>query len=276
MYNSFGHWQNTFIFRWKMEFMSKNFLSLALLLFIFSSCENRKQPKELPLVFKNDKIEKKSGEGCLEDAFNCSKIILDFPVSEGAKSSKKINEAIKNHLAQLIYNEENPKIASAEELAKNFISEHQKSVEKFEEAMPWQASVNAKVYFQSKNLISIGFNSEVFKGGAHGYRSLSFLNLNSKSGEIYTQKELFTEDFIEFAEKIFRQEQNIPKNDNINSTGFWFENDIFALPINIGFDKENVILVYNPYEIAAYSDGQFLLKIPKEKLKPFLKLEKDE
>lgn len=252
--------------------MALKITKILLVFLLFSSCENKKQPEELPLVFKNDIIIKKSGKGCLENSFACSMISFAIPVAEGARSSKKLNDAIKNHLVRLIYNEENPKIASVEGLAKTFISEQQKSAEKFDEAIPWQASVDAKVYFKSKNLISIGFNSEVYEGGAHGYRSLTFLNFNPKTGKLYSQKELFSEEFREYVERVFREKQNIPRNNNINSTGFWFQQDIFQLPLNIGFGKENVILVYNPYEIAAYSDGQFLLKIPKNKLRGFLKL----
>ncbi|HET8754234.1 MAG TPA: DUF3298 domain-containing protein, partial [Salinimicrobium sp.] len=174
---------------------------------------------------------------------------------------------------ELISTEDDVKIQSVEELAKEFISEKQKSAEKFGETAPWKASVAGKVSFQSEILISVKFNAEVYKGGAHGYRSLTFLNINPENGKLYTQKELFTEGFREHAEELFREQQEIPKDQNINSTGFWFKNDIFGLPENIGFDKENVILVYNAYEISPYSDGEIILEIPKNDVLPYLKLQ---
>ena len=64
----------------------------------------------------------------------------------------------------------------------------------------------------------------------------------------------------------------IPEDKPINSTGFWFENNTFYLPESIGFTKENVILLYNQYEIASYSSGPVELEISLEKVLPYLKI----
>ena len=52
------------------------------------------------------------------------------------------------------------------------------------------------------------------------------------------------------------------KRENLSENGFMFQNDIFSLPKNIGFDQNYLILLYNPYEIAPYSTGILEVKIP--------------
>ena len=115
--------------------------------------------------------------------------------------------------------------------------------------------------------------SVIFTGGAHGYGSTSFFNFDPGTGETYEHRDLFTADFVRFAESSFRDRYDIPEGDPINSTGFWFENDTFHLPINIGITKEKVILIYNSYEIASYADGDFRFEFPLEEVAAFLKPE---
>lgn len=104
-------------------------------------------------------------------------------------------------------------------------------------------------------------------------KRLPFLNFDPTTGKQYSQEELFTPEFTDFIEDIFRKEQNIPAEENINSTGFWFENDTFHLPENIGFEEEKVILIYNSYEIAPYAAGDIYMEIPIEEVRPFLQIQ---
>ena len=57
---------------------------------------------------------------------------------------------------------------------------------------------------ESENLISIAIDSEVFTGGAHGYRSISYFNFDAHTGGSLEHKDLFTQDFLNYAEKAFR------------------------------------------------------------------------
>ena len=61
--------------------------------------------------------------------------------------------------------------------------------------------------------------------------------------------------FKVFAEAKFRAKYKIPKEQSINSTGLFFENDVFQVAQNIFFTNDGIVLHYNPYEIAAYADG---------------------
>ena len=75
-----------------------------------------------------------------------------------------------------------------------------------------------------------------------------------------------------YNDKKFRNQKKLSADGNINSTGFLFENDVFALPNVIGFTANEMVLVYNPYEIASYVDGQTILKFKFSEVQEYLKL----
>ena len=253
--------------------MSSKYLQALLLLIFFTSCKNEPKEKEIPLEFQYTSVIKKSGEGCLPETFECTVISIDVPVAEGPeKIAEAINSELEQHVFSLVFSEEPSKAKSYEEYAKDFISNQQKTAKEFNESIPWRAIIAGEVLFESDNLISIGVNSEIFTGGAHGYSSTSFLNFDPATGEMLDHSDIFKDDFVSFAEKAFSEQNNIPAGDPINSTGFWFEDEIFRLPGNIGFKANKVVLIYNSYEIASYAEGDFRMEFPLNEVKPYLKL----
>jgi len=115
-------------------------------------------------------------------------------------------------------------------------------------------------------------HSYIYTGGAHGYTSKRFLNFDKKKGVELDNSELFknVEDFRIFAEEMFREKEEIPKDKSINYTGFMFEQDSFHLPENMGFTQKGLKLLYNPYEVASYSDGTIELVLPHSEIKRYL------
>ena len=98
------------------------------------------------------------------------------------------------------------------------------------------------------------------------------MNFDPETGRLLSNKDLFSEGFKEFAEKRFREKNNIPENEPINSTGFFFEDDKFQLPKNIGFHSNKVVLRYNSYEIASYAEGNIQLEFKTQEVKKYFKI----
>lgn len=238
------------------------------------SCQDEKKIKEIPLRFEKQTIEKKAGENCDTAEYDCTIISLEIVRAKGSDEvAENINRELREHVIQIISSEENPQITNLEELTSSFISEYRQAAEEFSQEPPWEAYLNESIYRKDDHLVSIGITTELFTGGAHGYKSLHFLNFDPQTGKTLSWKDIFISDFKEYAEKTFRQEQGIPAHENINSTGFWFENDVYRLPVNLGFTQKHVILVYNSYEIAPYAAGEIYMEIPIEEVQPFLKIE---
>lgn len=257
--------------------MSLRFFRLLLLVIIFTGCKKDKEEEEnkpTPLRFQKESLVKKAGENCDTALYDCSIIALDVVRAAGAPEvSEKINRNLDEHVIRLISNQQDPQISSLEELSEEFLTDYREATENFSEEPPWEAYVDERVYLSSDSIVSVGITTEIFSGGAHGYKTLTFLNFDPNTGRLLSINGIFQEDFTSFVEQRFRQEQGIPEGGNINSTGFWFENETFSLPENIGFSEDKLILVYNSYEIAPYAAGDIVMEIPLEEVRPFVRIE---
>ena len=138
--------------------------------------------------------------------------------------------------------------------------------------IPWEASVEGELVNETPEVISIKYKLALFTGGAHGYTSITYLNFNPETGDLLTNDEIFKPEFKDYAEKLFRKKNEIPEDSSINSTGFFFEDDKFQLPQNVGILKNKIVLRYNAYEVASYAEGGIQLEIPMDKAKDFIKI----
>lgn len=256
----------------------KKLLIGCLSLLILASCADEKKENDVEkeLTFSIKEIEKRLDD-CDPEVGECTFISLSYPVAEnGEGQAKIINRSIEKYIQNLIDFQDEESTKTPEVLADNFISNYKETAKDFPEyELPWEASLMGKVAYRSPSVISMEFNSDMFTGGAHGYRSRNFLNFDPKTGEKLKAEDLFTNNFVDFVEKDFRRKKKIPEGENINSTGYFFENDEFHLPINIGFTKDKIILHYNAYEIAPYSAGQFEMIYPKSEISEYLRSTED-
>lgn len=252
--------------------MNNRITVVALIALITVGCKQEKNiefssesftEKELPIC-KNSK--------CPEVTINYVEIIGDEEVSE------KINKKIKKFIySSLLMGEDTiPTAKSIQEAATGFIEVYNADKAQFPDmAGEYFAEISVTEIYTSKEHLCFEMRQYLFTGGAHGYGTTSFLNIDPQTGEELTSNELFknNKEFTAFAEKQFRAKQKIAKDQSINENGFWFENDEFYLPESIGFTQDSVIFVYNQYDIASYADGPIELKIPLKEAKPFLSID---
>ena len=72
-------------------------------------------------------------------------------------------------------------------------------------------------------------------------------------------------------ERKFREAWEILPNGSLNEKGFWFENDKFSLPVNVGISNDGLQFYYNPYEIGPYAMGATDIILPFSELKNLMK-----
>ena len=208
------------------------------------------------------------GEECAEVSLDYILFIGNDPITE--MINDKITDFIKS---SLIYNVEDstniPTIALAVE---KFLNTYQLDKKEFPEISPYFAEISVSNSYRSEELLSLEMKQYLYTGGAHGYGATWFLNIDIKTGEEIPTYDLLKneEEFIRFAELKFREKMEIPFDESINSTGFWFEDDTFYLPETLGFQDKNLIILYNPYDISSYASGMIELSIPIDEVIPFL------
>lgn len=253
-----------------MKTALKKLLLSIFILFLVIGCKKDTSPPR----FTKFAIDQVSDLNCNPEEENCAYISINIPWAENSGiRNKSINNQIEQQVIQLVDYQEENHTTSLESLAQNFIDHYEASAAEFPEYnIPWEASVGGEVLSNTEEIISLKFELALFTGGAHGYTSVSFLNFDPETGDLMRNEDLFTPDFKDYAEKIFREKQSIPAGAPINSTGYFFENDEFVLPQNIGFFKNRVILRYNTYEIASYAEGGILIELPREEVEEFLNL----
>jgi hypothetical protein len=208
----------------------------------------------------------------------CPKIDIQLLKAEGKSPlATTINTAIEQYIAAnlSISPDDEDKIKTIDQGISNFIDSFRSANLEFPDSpaiQGYEFTNTSVVGFENKSLLSLKMETYSYWGGAHGYSSTSYLNFDKEIPELLTTEKLLKDEgkFKELAEKMFREQEEIPMNGNINETGFFFENDTFSLPINFGFEDDELLLIYNPYEVASYAEGQIIIKIPKADVAPFL------
>lgn len=224
--------------------------------------------REDALTFEPFSIASKSCE-------NCPNVSISIPKAlEKTKVSGTVNSALSEEIIALLNFDEESDAQNLEGAVQAFVQDYQDLNGKFpEESMPWEATIDGTVTHENKKILTIRLAAYLFTGGAHGYTTNRFLNFDKEHGTELEQGELFKseKDFITFAEREFRKQENIPYKAPINSTGFMFETENFHLPENIGYTDTGLLLSYEPYEIASYADGPITLTLPFKDVNRFLR-----
>ena len=242
--------------------------------FIFTSCQWFKKET---FEFKNVTIEQTLADCDTVD--DCPVVSLNYLKSEYPKEfAKKFNDTIHKRLLYLLQThigEENSFVEykDIEKAIQVYISDYHELKKIFPETFTYELNVVDSILFQNDTLVSLMSDVYTYSGGAHGYQFVTFLNFKP-SGKCYTNQELFTnmDSITHIAEQYFRKKENI--KGLLNEHGYWFEQGQFTLAKNIGFEKDSLILHYNPYEIASYSEGAKIIKIPLNRIKKWIFIEK--
>ncbi|MDC8005337.1 DUF4163 domain-containing protein [Aureisphaera galaxeae] len=246
--------------------MLKKSLSL-LFICLLISCKS-----EPTLTFTPESFTEKELKICEEEP--CSSVVVDFPrVSGDADLSKTINAEIEQWIAAVLFLGEDdvPTAKTLKSTAEDFIlayRDHQADLPTAIDTGGYEAEINIGITYESSEIISMMMDHFTYTGGAHGYGGISYLNLNSTTGKEIKTKDLFsdTKAITKLVEEAFRKEYDIPNDKSINDPGFWFENDTFYLPETVGFTANHMLVTYNPYDIAPYSEGIIQLKVPLENI----------
>ncbi len=244
----------------------KNMKKVCLIVFsvvLFFGCE-----KQDRLVFENYTIEN-------EDCGNCPKISIQYPLALGQdKLSKSINIALSEEVIEKLTYDDDLSPKNVEEAMQSFSNSFLEIRRDFPDTEAvWEATIEGSISNLDENYLTIQLKTYIFSGGAHGYQATQFLNFDLKRQIEIDAKEMLSnlDGFIGFAEKEFRIQENIPLDQNINSTGFMFPEEQFVLPENMGYTPNGFLMWYNQYEIASYADGPISILLTEEQISPYRK-----
>jgi hypothetical protein len=226
------------------------------------------------LAFANKQYTKKSTLPCKDI---CTAVSIDVPMAEGGgTAADSINNNIFKVVRSIVYYGEKPTTGkSYEEVMEAFIKSYDDLMKKYnDEDMPWEARIKGTVEYRSDSLLNIKIDNFVFTGGAHGYAGNRSLLFDPATGKLLKRADIFTDEkgFTALAEKKFRAKYKIPAGRSINATGLFFTNDKFALPTEIFFRENGVLLLYNTLEVANNAQGSQEVLMPYSEAAKYLKV----
>ncbi|RYD88166.1 MAG: DUF3298 domain-containing protein [Sphingobacteriales bacterium] len=226
------------------------------------------------MAFTSKEYNKKSTLPCKDV---CTYVNISVPTAEGGgTASDSINNNIFKVVRSIVYFGEKPTNArSYQEIMDSFVGEYDKLKKEFpNDAMAWEAKIKGTVDYRSDSLLNIKINNYMFTGGAHGYEGDRSLLFNPATGKLLKRSDIFKDEkaFTALAEKKFRAKYKIPAGKSINATGLFFDKDTFALPNEIFFRENGVLLFYNTMEVAANAEGRKEILMPYSEVQQFLKV----
>lgn len=252
--------------------MNTKITLLALIAIVFSSCNEEKSIEISSQSFTEKELSICENSKCPEVTINYVEVFGDQKVAD------EINQKLNNFIFKsLLMGEDTiPSAKTINEAATAFVESYKKDKAQFPDmAGEYFAEISVNEIYNTSQHICFELLNYLYTGGAHGYGSTSFLNIDPKTGNNLSREDLFKNksDLTNFAEAKFREQQKIAENESINATGYWFEDDKFYLPESVGFTKDSLIFIYNQYDIASYADGPIELKIAIKEAKPFLSID---
>jgi hypothetical protein len=237
----------------------KNYIVSVLILSLFFTCG-----EEIYVDFLEEQI----------TTSEAAEISINFPKAKGnAVVSEAINNTIKNHIVnQTNLSEDSLTNISIADAVDRFNTEFKNFKTNFpDSAQKWEAFIDGEVTYRSADVICIAINSYLDTGGAHGNTNVKFFNFNPQTGELYSKQELI--DNFEGLSVLIENKlhENLKSNSGDVTEDFFFGKN-FQLPESIGYSDEGLIILYNPYEIASYSQGIIEFTIPYNEVDAFMSI----
>lgn len=236
------------------KILKKTFILIITLSLVFSCSE------EIKIEFKEDHFE----------ASKDAEISINYPKAEGGNAvSELINTTIQNYIVnQMNLSEDSLTNLSIGDAIKRFNADFVNFKTDFpESSQKWEAFIDGEITYRSTEIICIAINSYLDTGGAHGNTNITFFNFNSQTGKLYPKTELFNT--IDALSEIIAKQLKEELKSDASMEAIFFGKD-FQLPESLGFSDEGLIVLYNPYEIASYSQGIIEFTIPYEDISSYL------
>lgn len=205
--------------------------------------------------------------GVTAENMQCASVKVSYPKVLGEANSAAVDAINQFVLSQLVEfsDEQGKQATSLEELASMFIADYQKTPSPLSS---WELERTVTVVFGAGHLITLNFTENGYTGGAHPFGGQRYFVFDTTTGKQVTLADLLTPGYESAlnvaAEKAFREARNIAPDANLETEGFWFENNVFSVNTNFGLQADGMVFAFNPYEVAPYVMGPTEFTVPYE------------
>ncbi len=225
-----------------------------------SKAEVNKSPYSIETVKYNASEKDCSGK-------ECTTIEVVIPQLEGPNKevTAKINQVVEDQFRELVKSRlPEPVNASWDVMTEKFIEGYELFLMEFPDSeQDWYLHVDgSESQIRDGNFI-LHISDDEYMGGAHPNAYVILQSFDLATGNrIDVLDRLDRKKLETVAERYFRQVRGLSPQAPLDDEGYMFPGGRFVLPENIALLGDTVWLIYNPYEVAAYSEGATELRIP--------------
>lgn len=202
------------------------------------------------------------------DKVECTHIEVTIPRLEGPDDEviTRINNAVDAKFRELVKSRLPEPIGNAswDLMTQKFIEGYELFLMEFPDfEQSWYLMVDGSGSQVRNDVFVLHISDDEYMGGAHpnGYEMFQSFDLET-GHRIDVTERLNTERLRTVAEREFREVRGLAPDASLNDQGLMFPDGEFVLPENIAILGDTVWMIYNPYEVAAYSEGSTELHIP--------------
>lgn len=128
-----------------------------------------------------------------------------------------------------------------------------------------------QVYYNSDQLLTLGFTDYTYTGGAHGMYGTTVKSYDLAQQKTLQLSDVLTNGYEEALSEVLaaavRTKYRLTKNEPLSAILF---DDTIAPNDNFGLTDKGIFFVYQPYEVAAYAVGEIELYVAFEKISEYL------
>ena len=137
----------------------------------------------------------------------------------------------------------------------------------------WSYDYAGRLVFENSKIVIFEALYSSKESGNH-YDIYLLVAFDKETGARIKYSDLIKDEagFLVAAERAFRTEYGLGRDDALTEAGYAFKDEQFFLPDNFTFGEKSIIFLYNRYEIAPGGRGQVVLKIPLSKAKKYMNM----
>lgn len=187
-------------------------------------------------------------------------VLMTYPVAEGTAAAGRINGTIAGVLKQGLPGDADREEFSLSQALDTMMA--RKREDTLLNRFPYDVRSSGDVFTRGA-VASVSLKRYLFTGGAHGMTDCSLLNFDTRDGRVLERGELFTDTLKleELNRAAFRNYMEYRGMED-GMSALIVDPEALPLPANIGFDSAGVVMLYNQYEVAPYSFGVLLYRLP--------------
>lgn len=242
------------------------------------SCSSDKQE----VTFDPIKVDRTVSLTNDQDSPQCH-VVLHVLQNKQATSEvgRKMNQAI---ISKIFDMQDLSVQAAADSFANSYTQNYVKNMKPLyredqsdKEKRPWyeyRYSIDTETVDGREGMTTYIIRLEYYEGGAHGISQQLTLNFDNATGRVLTLNDLYVPGYESRLNELLLQallKQTDTKDiEDLRQHGYLYSMDMFV-PENYILGEDELTFIYNPYEIAPYSEGLIEIKIDNDDLKDLIK-----